>query len=80
MLAQVHILRGEFSTAPLESLRLLSEIGATPDAQKVAQILADRRQQLGAEAFDVLWREVTDGQLIPAWRSPSAREKDITSE
>jgi len=69
MMAQVHILRGEQEPALralLVSLQILSQIGAAPDAQKVAGILAGWRQQMGAEAFDRLWQQVT-GQALPQW-------------
>jgi tetratricopeptide (TPR) repeat protein len=69
MMAQVHILRGEQEPALralLVSLQTLSQIGATPDAQKVAGILAGWRQQMGAEAFDRLWQQVTE-QALPQW-------------
>jgi tetratricopeptide (TPR) repeat protein len=69
MMAQVHILRGEQEPALralLVSLQTLSQIGAAPDAQKVAGILAGWRQQMGAEAFDRLWQQVT-GQALPQW-------------
>jgi tetratricopeptide (TPR) repeat protein len=68
MMAQVHILRGEQEPALralLVSLQTLSQIGATPDAQKVAGILADWREQMGAEAFDRLWQRVTGEALTP---------------
>jgi tetratricopeptide (TPR) repeat protein len=69
MMAQVHILRGEQEPALralLVSLQTLSQIGATPDAQTVAGILAGWRRQMGAEAFDRLWQQVT-GQALPQW-------------
>jgi tetratricopeptide (TPR) repeat protein len=69
MMAQVHIRRGEQEPALralLVSLQTLSQIGAAPDAQKVAGILAGWRQQMGAEAFDRLWQQVT-GQALPQW-------------
>ena len=69
MMAQVHIWRGEQEPALralLVSLQTLSQIGAAPDAQKVAGILAGWRQQMGAEAFDRLWQQVTE-QALPQW-------------
>ena len=75
MMAQVHILRGEQEPALralLVSLQILSQIGAAPDAQKVAGILAGWRQQMGAEAFDRLWQQVTGEALTPG-PSPEGR-------
>jgi len=72
MMAQVHILRGEQEPALralLVSLQTLSQIGAAPEAQKVAGILAGWRWQIGAEAFDRLWRQVI-GQEPPPWPEP----------
>jgi tetratricopeptide (TPR) repeat protein len=72
MMAQVHILRGEQEPALralLVSLQTLSQIGAAPEAQKVAGILAGWRWQMGAEAFDRLWRQVI-GQEPPPWPEP----------
>ncbi|GAB4407049.1 MAG: hypothetical protein Kow00123_19860 [Anaerolineales bacterium] len=69
MLAQVLILRGEEEQALkalLSSLQTLTQMGAAPDAQKVAGILADWRAEAGAERFDALWRKVT-GQPVPDW-------------
>jgi tetratricopeptide (TPR) repeat protein len=69
MMAQVHILRGEQEPALralLVSLQTLSQIGAAPEAQTVAGILADWRRQMGAKAFDRLWQQVT-GQALPQW-------------
>ncbi len=69
MLAQVLIAREENEEALkalLVSLQTLTQMGAAPDAQAVAGILAGWRADMGAEPFDALWNKVA-GQPLPDW-------------
>jgi tetratricopeptide (TPR) repeat protein len=69
MLGQLLVIRKEYPRAImtlLESLQNLSSIGARPDAEKVADILVDVRQEIGTETFDSAWKEFTDSP-VPEW-------------
>ena len=77
MLGQLLVARKDYPRAIfalVESLQTLSSIGARPDAQKVAEILVGIRQKIGAETFDIAWKQVTDSPL-PDWLSQQAEEQ-----
>jgi len=70
MLAQIHSSRQEYEQALqalVESINLLVAMGAMPDANKVAEILCDFKQQLGPAAFAALWRQVLGETPQPEW-------------
>ena len=70
MLAQLLFASGDKRNALaalLESLQTLLQIGAMPDANKVANILYGLKQNVGAEEFARLWREVTGNDEQPEW-------------
>ncbi|MGQ9833269.1 MAG: hypothetical protein ACUVRJ_05675, partial [Candidatus Villigracilaceae bacterium] len=54
----------------VEALITLQRIGARPDAEAVTNLLVQFRQALGAEKFDVLWKEEIK-QPLPDWLSQS---------
>jgi tetratricopeptide (TPR) repeat protein len=59
--------RGEAIASLWSGLELLMRLGIEPQTQQaMASTLAGWRQQMGAEAFDRLWRQVT-GQPVPNW-------------
>jgi tetratricopeptide (TPR) repeat protein len=59
--------RGEAIASLWSGLELLMRLGIEPQTrQAMASDLARWRGELGAEAFDRLWRQVT-GQPVPDW-------------
>ena len=62
----------------LESLQTLSSIGAQPDVETVAKILAGVRNEIGAETFDSAWKEISDSP-IPDWLT-QPKEEGMTVE
>jgi hypothetical protein len=59
--------RGEAIASLWSGLELLMRLGIEPQTrQAMASDLARWRGELGAEAFDRLWRRVT-GQPVPDW-------------
>jgi tetratricopeptide (TPR) repeat protein len=65
--------------ALLDSLGTLLKMGARLDAEKVAGIIQSARQNLGAEPFDRLWREIT-GQEPPDWLAQAPQQELMTVE
>jgi tetratricopeptide (TPR) repeat protein len=62
--------RGEAIASLWSGLDLLMRLGIEPQTQQaMASTLAGWRQQMGAEAFDRLWRQVI-GQEPPPWLEP----------
>jgi hypothetical protein len=62
--------RGEAIASLWSGLELLMRLGIEPQTQQaMASTLAGWRQQMGAEAFDRLWRQVI-GQEPPPWPEP----------
>ncbi len=58
---------GEAIASLWNGLKLLLQLNIEPQTQQaMAAVFADWRSELGAEAFDRLWRQVT-GQEVPDW-------------
>jgi hypothetical protein len=64
----------------VESLQILNSIGAEAGPQGVVKVLGAIRDVMGAENFDIAWKEVTDSPL-PEWFVQSQQpEQGMTAE
>ena len=70
MVAQLHFALDEKELALMaliESLQILLKMGATPNANTVANIIYGMKQKMGDAAFAALWKQVTGGGDLPDW-------------
>jgi len=70
MMGQLLAQRGEHREALrafLISLSILTQFQVAPEAAKVAQMVANLRQEVGPARFQALWAEVAGDEPLPDW-------------